>query len=96
MNDELSPPDYLDDAPEDGVLEIPFRALSAEALDGVLADFVSREGTDYGDYSYSFDDKKQQVLAQLQRGDAVLLFDPVAQNCHIELKRTLRQQGWQA
>ena len=51
-------PDYLDETPQDGVLAIPYQQLSADALDGILEDFVTREGTDYGDYDYSLADKK--------------------------------------
>lgn len=87
-------PDYLDESPQDGVLAIPYQHLSAEALDGILEDFVTREGTDYGDYTFSLADKKAQVLSQLQRGDATLLFDPHTQTCHIEVTRTLRRHGW--
>lgn len=83
-----------DDAPFEGVLEVPWQRLSQDALDGILAEFVSREGTDYGDYDYSLDDKKQHVLNQLQRGDAVILFDPLSSTCHIEMARVLRAHGW--
>lgn len=51
-------PDYLDETPQDGVLAIPYQQLSADALDGILEDFVTREGTDYGDYDYSLADKR--------------------------------------
>ncbi|MCA6063289.1 YheU family protein [Thalassolituus marinus] len=84
----------FDDAPEQGVLAIPYERLSAEALDAILEEFVTREGTDYGDYDYSLDDKKAHVQQQLRRGDAILLFDPVSQSCHIELKQVLNVHGW--
>ena len=85
---------YDHDAPEHGVIAVPFQRLSADALDAILEDFVGREGTDYGDYHYSLADKKAQVLQQLQSGKATLLFDPVSQTCHIELTHVLRAQGW--
>lgn len=87
-------PTHFDDMPNEGVLAIPYQHLSPDALDGVLEDYVTREGTDYGDYSYSLADKKAQVLSQLQRGEATLLFDPLSSTCHIELTRTLRRHGW--
>jgi len=88
----LTPPD--DDAPQEGVIEIPWQRLSSEALDAILEEFVTREGTDYGDYEYSLADKKAHVLAQLKRSDATLLFDPLSQSCHIEMVQVLRRQGW--
>ena len=85
---------YGKDAPQEGVLAIPYQRLSAEALDAILEDFVCREGTDYGDYDVSLADKKAQVKAQLADGSAILLFDPIQQTCHIEMTRVLRSHGW--
>ncbi|MCD8523241.1 MAG: YheU family protein [Saccharospirillaceae bacterium] len=82
------------DAPQEGILEIPYQQLSAQALDGILEDFVCREGTDYGDYDLCLEDKKAQVKAQLADGSATLLFDPIQQTCHIEMTRVLRRHGW--
>lgn len=86
--------DEQDQPPEEGVLEVPWQQLSEEALDAILSEFVSREGTDYGEQLFSFDQKKLAVLEQLKSGKATLLFDPVGNSCHIELKATLTQSGW--
>ena len=85
----------MEEVPEQGVIAVPYQRLSADALDAILEDYVSREGTDYGDYSFSLSDKKAQVLSQLKSGQATLMFDPVQQTCHIEMTEFLRQQGWQ-
>ena len=57
-------------------LEIPFSELSAEALRGVIEEFVLREGTDYGVQDASFKAKFDQVRRQLERREAKILFDP--------------------
>lgn len=88
------PPVHFEDEPQEGVIAVPYERLSADALDAIVEEFVTREGTDYGDYDYSLADKKRHVLSQLQRGEAALLFDPLSQTCHIELTRTLRRHGW--
>jgi uncharacterized protein YheU (UPF0270 family) len=62
---------------------IPLEKLSAEALRGVIEEFVTREGTDYGGQMYSIEDKVEQVFRQLQRGEAVIVYDPQAQACSI-------------
>lgn len=54
---------------------IPHTDLSAEALRGVLESFVLREGTDYGEREVSLDQKVAQVLRQLERGEARIIFD---------------------
>ena len=61
-----------DEAP----VEVPWSALSAEALRRVLEAFVLREGTDYGELEFSLEQKVEQVMHQLKRGEAALWFDP--------------------
>ncbi len=57
-------------------VEIPPGELSATALRGVVEAFVLREGTDYGEHSYSLAQKVEQVLAGIARGEARIVFDP--------------------
>lgn len=62
-------------------LEIPYQQLSEDALSGILDEFISREGTDYGDIEISHDRKYQQLLAALQAGRCKIVFDPVSESC---------------
>lgn len=55
---------------------VPHRELSAEALRGVIEAFVLREGTDYGEREASHEQKVAEVLRQLERGEARIVFDP--------------------
>ena len=80
-SNELQPPVYDDD--EAGVIEIPFQSLSKQALEGIIEEFTSRDGTDYGDIECSQAEKVAQVIGQLNKGELTLLFDPIEQNCHI-------------
>ena len=57
-------------------MEIPHRELSEEALRGVVESFVLREGTDYGQRDYSLEEKIAAVMRQLDRGEAMIVFDP--------------------
>ena len=65
--------------------------LSAEALEGLVEEFISREGTDYGTGEHSFEDKKKQVHQQLQGGDAVIVFD-----LEVETATLLRKEELEA
>jgi uncharacterized protein YheU (UPF0270 family) len=58
-----------------GVVSVSPRDLSPEALRGVVESFVSREGTDYGEREFTLDQKVAHVIAQLERGEARILFD---------------------
>jgi uncharacterized protein YheU (UPF0270 family) len=68
-------------------IEIPWQQLSGEALQGVIEEFITREGTDYGTVETALADKVEQVMAQLRRGEAVLLFDAERSRSHIVLQR---------
>ena len=61
---------------DDNGVRVPFDALSSEALTGVIDEFISREGTDYGHEEHSFSNKRQRVRSQLESGEVVILFDP--------------------
>ena len=58
---------------------IPHRQLSADALAGVIEEYVTRDGTELSDA----DAKRVSVLAALDRGDLVLVFDTESESCNI-------------
>ena len=62
---------------------IPYTQLSQDALNGVIDDFINREGTDYGMQEYSLEQKSQQVMKQLVAGTAVIVFDHDTQSVSI-------------
>lgn len=62
---------------------IPVSRLSPEALQGVIQEFVLREGTDYGDREISLETKFRQVKNKLEKGLAVLVFDDETESTNI-------------
>jgi len=62
---------------------IPVNLLSPEALQGVIQEFVLREGTDYGDREVSLKTKFRQVKNKLEKGLAVLVFDDETETTNI-------------
>ena len=67
---------------ESGVDLLPDQ-LSSEALRGLIEEYVSREGTDYGPGEWSLEDKVEQVRAQIDRGEARIVFDLQQQSASI-------------
>jgi len=53
---------------------IPWQQLSSDALDGIIEEFILREGTDYGDIEASLAQKKLDIMQQLQAGTIVVVF----------------------
>jgi hypothetical protein len=64
-------------------VQIPYAELSEEALRAVVESFVLREGTDYGVQLHSFEEKIEQVMEQLRRGQAQIFFDPDSESVTI-------------
>lgn len=65
--------------------KIPVSKLSARALKGVIDEFLSREGTDYGAIEASYDAKFKQIKRALENGSAILLFDDETETTNIFL-----------
>jgi uncharacterized protein len=70
-------------------IAIPHTELSADALRGVVESFVLREGTDYGAREVTLGDKVRDVLRQLERGEAEILWDPVTESVDLVVRRGL-------
>jgi len=66
-----------------GPVEVDYRSLSADALQGVLESFVNREGTDYGAHEKTLEQKVADVLRQLEQGRAKLVYDPESESIDI-------------
>lgn len=61
-------------------VEVPYTALSQEALEGLVEEFVTREGTDYGLREHSLEQKRADVMRQLVRNEVAIVFDPSAES----------------
>ncbi|MEI6610294.1 MAG: YheU family protein [Deltaproteobacteria bacterium] len=64
---------------------IPIDKLSPEALQGIIEEFISRGGTDYGEIEASRETNFKQVKHKLENGLAVLVFDDEAETTNIFL-----------
>lgn len=71
-------------------VQIPVDSLSRQALDGLIEEFVTRDGTDYGAEERSLDDKRASVRRQLDDGAIVVVFDPESETSNIIVKDDLR------
>lgn len=86
-------PDAVGDDDGPSELTIPWQELSPEALRGVIVEFVTREGTEYGHVEVSLDDKIAQVRRQLERREVVVLFDAEAETVNLVTARELARRG---
>ncbi|WP_257295391.1 YheU family protein [Endozoicomonas sp. YOMI1] len=61
---------------------IPYEMIEREALNRLIEEFVSREGTDNG-YEEALSTRVAQVLFRLKSGDMVIVFDQESQTPNI-------------
>jgi uncharacterized protein YheU (UPF0270 family) len=71
-------------------VEIPKDRLDPETLRRLLEEFVSREGTDYGEQTFDLEQKISHVTKQIEEGEALIVFDPDTETCNIVTKEQLR------
>ena len=67
-----------------GPVEVPHGELPPATLRAVVESFVLREGTDYGDRDATFESKVADVRRQLERREAVIIYDPVSDSVDIK------------
>lgn len=72
---------------------VPWRDIDAATLDNLIEEFVTRDGTDYGDREIATATKVEQVRRQLQRGDAAVVFDEVTETVSLMTRERLRDLG---
>lgn len=56
-------------------IEVPHTSLQPETLRALVEEFITREGTDYGEREYSLEEKRASVMQQLARKQVAILFD---------------------
>lgn len=70
-------------ASDEAGIEIPYKQIPHETLRNLIAEFVSRDGADWGDAGGSLEDKIEQVLQQLKDRRAKVVFDQKTQTANI-------------
>ncbi|MGH0031617.1 MAG: YheU family protein [Myxococcota bacterium] len=67
--------------------------LTRAALRGLVEEFVTRDGTDYGAVEQSLDAKIAQVERQIAAGEVVIVFDPESESANLALASDLEDDG---
>ncbi len=71
------------DSEEERFVDVNYKLLSAEALRGLVEEFITREGTEYGHREFSLDDKVRQVERQLASGEVKIVFDNLDERANL-------------
>jgi uncharacterized protein len=68
---------------DSAAVEVPWEQLEKDILHKLVEEFVSREGTEYGETEVGLSTKVNQVVEQLKAKKATITFDPETQTTHI-------------
>ena len=72
---------------------IPHQELPPETLYALAEEFISREGTDYGEIEISLQSKIEQVIRQIKAGEAFILYSELHESCTIVSKQEMAQRA---
>jgi len=72
---------------------VPADRLSTEALSGLIQEFVTRSGTDYGKRETSLEEKVSAIRKLLTNGRAKIIYAPSSQTFNIVLSKDIQPPG---
>jgi len=67
---------------------IPHTDIAPATLNALIEEFVTRDGTDYGDIETSVATKVQQVMNQLERKEVFIVYSEEYETCTIKTRDT--------
>ena len=68
---------------------IPYNELSEDALHGLIEDFVTRDGTDYGQAEMSRQEKASHLLELLKAGELMISYNEESESCGLVTREEL-------
>ena len=77
----------------ENLIEIPWDQLEAETLYALAEEFVTRDGTDYGEEEVALSRKVDQVLKGIKKKEYVIVYDQEMDNVHIVTAQDWRSAG---
>ena len=66
---------------------VPWQQLAADTLQNLIEEFVTRDGTDYGESEIPLTTRVEQVQRQLRSGEVVIWFDSVTESVTLMTRR---------
>lgn len=78
------------------MIVIPVDQLPEDALQGLIEEFVTRDGTDYGQEEINLAQKVSQVKSQLHRRDVLIVYNLAEEQANILTRQQYEELQRQA
>ena len=62
---------------------IPPNSLSVDTLEGILQEFCSRDGTDYGERELSLNEKVDELKPKILSGEVLIVFNEAEESVNL-------------
>lgn len=73
---------------------IPPESLEAETLIAILENYITREGTDYGEHELDLSTKTNMLKRQVIAGEVLIIFDSLSESLNLMTRE--EHKLWQA
>ena len=64
-------------------VEVPWQKLSEESLLGLVEEFITRDGTDYGLRELSLEEKSDEAMDRIKNNTILIIFDETTESCQL-------------
>ncbi|MCP5017019.1 YheU family protein [Ketobacter alkanivorans] len=78
----------------ENMIEVPWDQLAADTLQALVEEFVSRDGTDYGEREIALAQKAEQVIHGIKRKQYVIVYDQEADSVQIVTAQDWKASGY--
>lgn len=74
-------------------MRVPAEAVPAETLQNLIEEFVTRDGTDYGERETALSERVAQVQRLLSQGEMAIWFDEATETVSLLTRRQMQEAG---
>ena len=77
----------------ENLIEVPWDQLAEDTLQRLVEEFVTRDGTDYGEQEIELSRKVSQVVAGIKKKEYLIVYDQEMDSVHIVTAQQWRGAG---
>lgn len=77
----------------ENLIEVPWDQIAADTLQALVEEFVTRDGTDYGEHEIALSSKVSQVVKGIKNKEYVIVYDQEMDSVQIVTAADWRKPG---